>query len=188
MKKSCGLDVHKGTIFCAIYDGKLQSEVKEFSTTTISINNMGEYLQSENVEEIAMESTGIYWIPVWNILEEMTFNLMLVNPYLIKQMPGRKSDIKDAQWISILLHKGMLRGSLIPCKEIRELRTYSRKYIKLQQRQVSVLQELERTLELCGIRITSLVSNISAHVNFLGSLCKKFMKSKEEKLSISYTS
>jgi len=161
MKKSCGLDVHKGTIFCAIYDGKLQSEVKEFSTTTISINNMGEYLQSENVEEIAMESTGIYWIPVWNILEEMTFNLMLVNPYLIKQMPGRKSDIKDAQWISILLHKGMLRGSLIPCKEIRELRTYSRKYIKLQQRQVSVLQELERTLELCGIRITSLVSNIS---------------------------
>ena len=79
---------------------------------------MGEYLQSENVEEIAMESTGIYWIPVWNILEQMQFKLMLVNPYLIKQMLGRKSDIKDAQWISTLLHKQLLRGSLIPCTEI----------------------------------------------------------------------
>jgi transposase len=89
------------------------------------------------------------------------FALTLVNPYLIKQMPGRKSDVKDAQWIATLLHKGLLRGSLIPCKEIRELRVYSRKYIKLQQRQTSVLQEMERTLEICSIRITSFVSNIS---------------------------
>jgi transposase len=161
MKRTCGLDVHKDTIFCATYNGKKHGEVKEYSTLTASIQLMGEALQSDCVKEIAMESTGMYWIPIWNILEEMGFTLMLVNPYLIKQMPGRKSDIKDAQWIATLLYKGLLRASLVPCKEIRELRTYSRKYVKLQHRQTSVLQEMERTLEVCSIRITSFVSNIS---------------------------
>lgn len=105
-----------------------------------------------------MESTGIYWIPVWNILEESGFDLMLINPYLIKQMPGRKSDVKDAQWIAKLLHKGMLRGSMIPCKIIRELRTYSRRFVKTQEMATRVTQEMERILEMCNIRITSLVS------------------------------
>jgi transposase len=122
---------------------------------------MGEELRSEGVDTIAMESTGMYWVPVWNILEDIGFHLILVNPYLIKQMPGRKSDVKDAQWIATLLHKGLLRSSLVPCKEIREFRTYSRRYVKLQQRQTSVLQDMERTLEICSIRITSFVSNIS---------------------------
>jgi transposase len=162
MKRVCGLDVHKDTIFCGIYDGKKQEPVKEYSTLTPSIRAMGEELHIRGVTSIAMESTSIYWIPVWNILEEMGFfELQLVNPYLIKQMPGRKSDVKDAQWIAMLLHKGLLRSSLVPCKEIRELRTYSRKYVKLTQRQTSVLQEMERTLELCSIRLTSFVSNIS---------------------------
>lgn len=161
-RKTCGLDVHKDTIFCAIFDGKKHSEVKEFSTLSGSIHKMGKELQSMGVKEIAIESTGIYWIPVWNILEAMGFKLMLVNPYLIKQMPGRKSDVKDAQWIATLLHKNLLRKSLIPNKTIRELRVYSRKYLKLQQRQTSVLQEIERCLEVCNIRITSLVSNISS--------------------------
>jgi len=160
-KKTCGLDVHKDTIFCAIYDGKDFSEVKVFSTLTDSIYSMGEYIQSEGVKEIALESTGIYWIAIWNILEDMGFNVMLVNPYLIKQMPGCKSDSKDARWIAKLLHKGLLRGSLVPDKKIRELRTYSRKYVKLQQRQTSVLQNMEHILEMCSIRITSYVSNIS---------------------------
>jgi transposase len=161
MKKTCGLDVHKDTIFCAVFNGEKYGQVQEYLTTTVSIYSMGEALQEEGVEEVAIESTGIYWIPVWNILEEMGFKMLLVNPYLIKQMPGRKSDVKDAQWIAALLHKGLLRGSLIPVKQIRELRVYSRKYVKLQQRQTSVLQEMERTLEVCGIRITSFVSNIS---------------------------
>jgi len=161
MHKTSGLDVHKDTVFCGVYNGKVHKDVKEYSTLTNSIVCMGEYLKNEGVKQIAIESTGIYWIPVWNILEEMGFELTLVNPYLIKQMPGRKSDIKDAQWIATLLHKGLLRGSLVPCKAIRELRIYSRKYIKLQQRQTSVLQDLERNLEMCNIRITSFVSNIS---------------------------
>jgi len=105
-----------------------------------------------------MESTSIYWIPVWNILEEMGFELMLVNPYLIKQMPGRKSDIKDAQWIATLLHKGLLRGSMIPDQQIRELRSYSRRYVKLQEMITLSFQDMERILEMCNIRITSLES------------------------------
>jgi len=162
MKRACGLDVHKDTIFCATYNGTKHGPVREYSTLTSSIRAMGEDLQSEEVDAIAMESTGMYWVPIWNILEEMGFQMILVNPYLIKQMPGRKSDVKDAQWIATLLHKGLLRNSLVPCKEIRELRTYSRRYVKLQQRQTSVLQDMERTLEMCSIRITSFVSNISS--------------------------
>ncbi len=161
MKKTCGLDVHKDSVFCGIYNGKQHSEVKTFTTTTISIRAMGDMLKARGVKQIAIESTGIYWIPVWNILEQMGFELMLVNPYLIKQMPGRKSDVKDAQWIATLLHKGLLRPSLVPCKQIRELRVYSRKYMKLQQKQTTVLQQMVRTLEMCGIRISSYVGNIS---------------------------
>lgn len=101
MKKVCGLDMYKDTIFCAIYDGKKQSNVKEFATFISSIKEMGAYLQREEVTQIAMESTGIYWIPVWNVLDELEFSLMLVNPCLIKQMPARKSDVKDSQWIAL---------------------------------------------------------------------------------------
>jgi transposase len=157
-----GLDVHKDTIFCAVHNGKSPGEVKEYCTLTESIREMGVHLQKSGVKKIAMESTGIYWIPVWNILETMGFNLMLINPYLIKQMPGRKSDVKDAQWIAMLLQKNLLRSSLVPCERIRELRTYSRKYIKLQQRMTTVLQSIERTLEVCNIRITSFVTKIES--------------------------
>lgn len=157
-----GLDVHKDTIFCAVHNGKKPEAVKEFLTLTSSIREMGTYLKGVGVETVAMESTGIYWIPVWNILETMGFKLMLINPYLIKQMPGRKSDVKDAQWIAMLLQKQLLRGSLVPGARIRELRTYSRKYVKLQQRMTTALQAIERTLELCNIRITSFVTKIES--------------------------
>jgi transposase len=156
--KVSGLDVHKDTIFCAIYDGKMYGEVIEYLTFSEDIRTMGNQMRKEGIRRIAIESTGIYWIPVWNILEEMGFDLMLVNPFLIKQMPGRKSDVKDAQWIAKLLHKGLLRGSLVPNKTIRQLRTYSRKFVKMQGMITRVLQEMERILETCNIRITSLVS------------------------------
>jgi len=157
--KVSGLDVHKDTIFCAIYNGKQYGEVKEYGTFSSEIRTLGKDMLTAGVKRIAIESTGIYWIPVWNILEEMGMELILVNPYLIKQMPGRKSDVKDAQWIAKLLHKGMLRGSLVPDKTIRQLRTYSRRYVRTQGMITRVTQDIERTLELCNIRITSLVSN-----------------------------
>ena len=81
--KVSGLDVHKDSIFCAIYNGKEYSEVKEYSSMTNSIRDLGSYLQSEGVQHVAMESTSIYWTPIWDILEEMGFDLILVNPFLI---------------------------------------------------------------------------------------------------------
>jgi len=158
--KTCGLDVHKDIIFCAIYNGKTYSEAKEYETTMPKIRQMGEYLLSEGVKKVAMESTSTYWVPIWDVLLEMGFELMLVNPYLIKQMPGRKSDVKDAQWISCLLHKGMLRGSMIPSPEIQQLRTYSRKYTKLQQQKTRSLQKMDRLMVMCGFRIGSCMSNL----------------------------
>lgn len=159
--KVCGLDVHKDTIFCAVHNGKKCEEVKDYSTLTCSIRQMGEHLQEQGVLRVAMESTGVYWIPVWNILEDMGFELLLVNPFLIKQMPGRKSDVKDAQWIALLLRKGMLRGSLVPKAAIRELRVYARKYRKLQGRMTAVVQEMDRMLVMCNIRLGSYVSDLN---------------------------
>ncbi len=160
--KVCGLDVHKDTIFCAIYNGKTYSEVKIFSTLTPDIHSLSRHLKDNAVGKVAMESTGIYWVPIWNILEQSDFELMLVNPYYIKQMPGRKSDIKDSQWIARLLYNNMLRPSFVPDKKIRELRAYTRKEVKLQGRRTSLLQEMERILELCNIRITSFTSTIDS--------------------------
>jgi len=144
-----GLDVHKDSVFCATFDGKTYGEVAQYGTLSIDIKSMGEGLKRLGVQEIALESTGIYWIPIWNILEVMGFKLLLVNPFLIKQMPGRKSDVKDAQWIARLLHRRMLRISLVPDEKIRELRTYTRSYRRLVEQRSSVELRIERTLEMC---------------------------------------
>jgi transposase len=122
---------------------------------------MGEYIQSEGVTEVAMESTGIYWVAVWDLLLAMGFELTLVNPFLIKQMPGRKSDAKDAQWIAELLYKGMIRSSFVPPPLIQELRIYSRKYSKLQQQVTRVLVGMDNILIMCGIRASSCLSRLT---------------------------
>lgn len=127
---------------------------------TNSIRAMGVYLRSEGVTRVAMESTSTYWVPVWDMLLAMGFELVLVNPYLIKQLPGRKSDVKDAQWIACLLHKGLIRGSMVPCAQIQELRTYSRKYTRLQQQKTSALVKMDRVMVMSGIRLSSCVSNL----------------------------
>ncbi|MGJ1194650.1 IS110 family transposase, partial [Sphingobacterium siyangense] len=158
--KTAGLDVHKDSIFCAVFNGKHYSDVEVFETFSTGIRQLGAYLKAAGVLRVAMESTSIYWIPVWNILSEMGFDLMLVNPFLIKQLPGRKSDVKDAQWIAQLLHKDMLRGSFVPGERIQELRSYTRSYSKLQQRIVRMLTKMDNILVQAGIRLGSLVSDI----------------------------
>ncbi|GHT75558.1 IS110 family transposase [Bacteroidia bacterium] len=160
--KTSGLDVHKDSIFCAICDGKSYSGVKEFTTTSVSIRSLGQYLRSEKVKRVAMESTSTYWVPIWDILYEMEFELKLVNPLHIKQLPGRKSDAKDAQWIAELLFKNMLRGSLVPSPLIQELRTYTREYRNLVNQRTKVLTQMDRLLVMCGIRLSSCISNIDS--------------------------
>lgn len=158
--KTCGLDVHKDTIFCGLYNGKSYSVVQQYTTTIPCIRTMGEYLREEGVTLVAMESTGIYWVPIWDVLREMGFELTLVNPYLIKQMPGRKSDVKDAQWIACLLHKGMLRGSVVPCERIQQLRSYCRDYAKLQRQRTRCLLQMNNLLVKCGIRMDTCVKKL----------------------------
>ena len=125
MEKACGLDVHKDSVFACILDeqGKKLLE-KRYGTLTPDLTALRDALIENGCGRIAMESTSIYWMPVWHVLES-DFSLKLVNPYFIKQLPGRKSDVKDAQWIATVLHKGLLRGSLIPCKEIKKLLKYN---------------------------------------------------------------
>jgi len=156
-----GLDVHKDTIFCAIYNGKKKFSVEEYSTLTNDIRRLGEHLRAIGVTRVAMESTGIYWVPVWDILEEMGFDLILVNPFHIKQLPGRKSDVKDAQQIATLLHKGMLGSSVVPCPTIKELRVYTRRHTRLTQRVSQALTEMDNTMITAGIRISSFVTKLT---------------------------
>jgi len=109
-----------------------------------------------------MESTSTYWVPIWDIFYEMGFEQKLVNPLHIKQMPGRKSDVKDAQWIAKLLYQNMLSGSLVPCPLIQELRSYTREYRLLTQEVTKVLTKMDRVLVMCGIRLSSCISNMNS--------------------------
>ena len=158
--KTAGLDVHKDSIFCAVFNGEQYSDVEVFESFSTGIGKLGDYLKEAGVKRVAMESTSIYWVPVWNILSGMGFDLMLVNPFLIKQLPGRKSDVKDAQWIAQLLYKDMLRGSFVPGEQIQELRSYTRAYGKLQHRITRMLTKMDNILVQAGIRLGSLVSDI----------------------------
>ncbi len=168
----CGLDVHKDTIFACVKKGKYQSEVREFSTFTEGLEEFRHWLHGECVDEVAMESTGIYWMPVWRALET-DFMLLLVNPYFIKQMPGRKSDVQDAVWIATLCDKQLLKGSIVPEKEIRVLREYLRRYAQLQGQMTRCLQQIEKHLSKCNIKIASLSSTIGSKtvIDIVASIC-----------------
>jgi transposase len=127
MDKVCGLDVHKDSVFACILDEK-GGKIFEgrYGTLTPDLISLRDAPVEHGAARIAMESTSIYWMPIWRVLA-LDFELTLVNPYLIKQLPGRKSDVKDAQWIAQCLQKGMLRGSYVPCEELQQMRQYSRR-------------------------------------------------------------
>jgi transposase len=161
MKKVCGLDVHKDTIFLCILTGNGQTFLKEYSTLTPDIEAMRDLIKEQKVVEVAMESTGIYWIPIWRILQGHV-EMKLVNPYFIKQLPGRKTDVKDSQWIATVLQKGLIRGSYIPGKHIQELRQYERRYVRTCEQVTRVEQEIDRQLHRCNIRITNFTSKIGS--------------------------
>jgi transposase len=161
MKTVAGLDVHKDTIFLCILKKSGEKILQEFTTLTPDIEKMRDLMKKETVEQVAMESTGIYWIPVWRILQGC-FELKLVNPYFIKQLPGRKTDVKDAQWIAECLQKELIRGSYIPEKHIQELRQYERRYVHLCEEVTRAEQEIDRLLHRCNIRITNFAAKIGS--------------------------
>jgi len=161
MKKVCGLDVHKDTIFLCILAENGQTFLKEYSTLTSDIEAMRDLIKEQQVSEVAMESTGIYWIPIWRILQGHV-EMKLVNPYFIKQLPGRKTDVKDSQWIATVLQKGLIRGSYIPGQHIQELRQYERRYVRICEHVTRLEQAIDRQLHRCNIRITNFTSKVGS--------------------------
>jgi len=153
--KVAGLDVHLKSIECAVRcgqtTGKLFQEVRSFGTMTRDLRAMADYLQSLGVTHVALEATGVLWKPVWSILEGR-FTLLLVNPRHLKKVPGRKSDVTDAEWIAQLLQHGLLRGSFVPPRAVRELRDLTRHRAQLAAEQTRVANRIHKVLEDCTIQ------------------------------------
>lgn len=159
----CGLDVHKKKVSaCLLYfndEGKTQIEIKEFETFTDDLYNLRQWLIEHECPIVAMESTGIYWHPVYNILEGH-LEVILVNARHIKNVPGRKTDIKDSKWLAGLLRHGLLKGSFIPPKEVRQWRDLTRLRKKNVNTVSSYKKRVQKLFESANIKIDSVVSDL----------------------------
>ena len=165
MDKTCGLDVHKDSVFACILDEKGEKILeKRFGTLTPELDKLRDTLVEQCVGRVAMESTSIYWMPIWRILSS-DFKLTLTNPYIIKQLPGRKSDVKDAQWIAQCLQKELLKDSYVPSEEQQQMRQYARRYHYLVKQIVRAEQRMDNHLQRCNIRFSNYVSNQGSNVS-----------------------
>lgn len=158
-----GLDVHKDTVVACVRttgpDGGIDQVVRTFATTTAGLLELGDWLMERQATIAAMESTGVYWKPVWNLLESR-LELMLVNAREVKQLPGRKTDVKDSQWIAQLLSCGLLRRSFVPPLPQRELRDLTRTRTSLLQDKSRVSNRLQKVLEDANIKLGSVASDV----------------------------
>ena len=157
MRTVCGLDVHKDSIFVCILNENGILFQDKIGVLTPDLERLVDVLHEHGATEVCMESTSIYWMPVWRILEPY-FSLKLVNPYFIKQLPGKKSDVKDAEWIAICLLKDLIRGSYVPEDRIQQLRQYDRRIFDLNKDIVYKLAKLDAALQRCNIRLSNYVS------------------------------
>ena len=156
----CGIDVHKKLIVACLNDGGRQ-ELREFGTATSEIKAMANWLSESGCEMIAMESTGVYWKPLYNLFELMDLNAMVVNASHMKALPGRKTDVKDAEWIADLLRHGLLKASFIPSREQRELRELVRYRKSLIEERSRELNRLQKILEGANIKLANVVRDIN---------------------------
>jgi transposase len=160
--RCAGLDVHKETVVaCArLADGgKVEQEVKTFGTTTKELLALADWLRERGCTHAAMESTGVYWKPVWHILED-SLTLVLANAMHIRNVPGRKTDVNDAMWIADLLAHGLIRGSFVPPTPVQEMRDLTRTRKQLVREAAQHSLRLQKTLEDANIKLASLVSDI----------------------------
>lgn len=159
-----GLDVHQETVVACVLFGPLEhkpkKEIRTFGTTTSELLILADWLEEQKCSHVAMESTGIYWKPVWNILENESFQLILANAQRIKNVPGRKTDVKDAEWIAQLLRSGLIEGSFVPPVEIRDLRDLTRYRKKLLQDTTQEKNRIHKVLQDANIKITTYISDI----------------------------
>ena len=158
MRIVCGLDVHKDSVFvCLLSENGDKFEAK-YGVLTPELEELHRLLLNHGVTEVTMESTSIYWHPIWRILEDIE-GLKLVNPYFIKQLPGRKSDVRDAAWIAECTMKDLIRGSFVPEPLVQRMRQYNRRIFDLNKEKVYKLTKLDALLQRCNIRISNYVSS-----------------------------
>lgn len=162
--RCAGLDVHKKTVMATVrwpdgLGGRGQ-QTREFRTFTHQLVELRDWLSAEAVTQVAMESTGVYWKPVWHVLEDTWFELLLVNPAHFRNLPGRKTDVKDSEWLAQLLECGLLRGSFIPPADIARLRDLTRYRTKIVQERVRETQRIQKLLEDAGIKLDSVASDV----------------------------
>jgi transposase len=164
-QRCCGMDVHKDSVTACLLvineGGKDRNEKREFGTMTRDLRELASWLASEGVQAIAMEATGVYWKPVWNILDaEKKFKMLLVNAQHIKCVPGRKTDQKDSEGIAELLQHGLLRASFVPPVEIRQLRDLTRMRTRIRQTLASFANRIQKVLEDANIKLGSVASDV----------------------------
>ena len=160
VERGCGLDVHKKEIVATVSGTGIESETRTFQSTTRSLTELKEWLLALGVIHVAMESTGVYWKPVMNILEPGGFSIMVVNARHIKYVPGHKTDKKDSAWICKLLRAGLLKGSFVPGRNQRDLRDLTRYRRKLVQQQAAEHNRMIRIFEDANLKLSSVFSNI----------------------------
>lgn len=158
-ERCSGLDVHKKTVTACVITPEGR-EMRTFGTMTADILALADWLQSMDVTHVAMEATGVYWKPVYNLLEPYGFELIVVNAQHIKQVPGRKTDVRDAEWIADLLRHGLLRGSYIPSRPERELRELVRYRKTLIRERASEVNRVQKVLEGANIKLASVATDV----------------------------
>jgi transposase len=162
--RCCGLDLHKRSVtacrMIASADGRSSKETRTFGTMTADLLALGDWLAQGGVTHIAMESTGVYWKPVWNLFEDR-FTLLLVNAAHVKVVPGRKRDVGDAQWLAELLRHGLLQPSFVPDRPAREVRELTRYRSALVRERTAEVNRLQKTLEGANIKLASVVSDVT---------------------------
>jgi transposase len=166
-ERCCGLDVHKQTVVACLLtpggpagEGRPRKEVRTFGTMTDDLLALSDWLAAAGCTHVVLESTGVYWRPVWNVLEG-GFELLLVNAQHVKQVPGRKTDVKDAEWLADLLRHGLLRGSFVPDQPQRELRDLTRYRTAKVRERTREVQRLQKTLEGANIKLTSVATDVT---------------------------
>jgi transposase len=161
--RCCGLDIHKKLVVACLIvpgpDGQPVKALRSFGTMTGDLLELADWLAAAGCTQVAMESTGVYWKPIYNLLEGQ-FELLLVNPKHFRAVPGRKTDVRDAEWLADLLRHGLLRGSFVPARPERELRELTRYRTALVHERSDEINRLHKTLEGANIKLGAVASDV----------------------------
>jgi len=159
VEKACGIDIHQAFLMATVLDLAGTKDTRRFSTSIEDLLNLREWLLDQKCQRVAIESTGIYWIPTYTLLEGK-IETIIANPYHIKNIPGRKNDTLDSEWIAEICLNGQIKPSYVPTKEIREIRELTRSHVKINQAKTSFKNRVHKVLSRAGIHKSRLISGI----------------------------